>query len=382
VLDARVRAVLDAHWRALPASRGGGFTVPNAATYPHQWLWDSCFHAVIWAHLGEADRAIGELSALFAHQGDDGFVPHLTYWGAPDRHAALWGRRWTSTVTQPPMYGHAVAELCRRGIAVPGDLVDRAVAGLRFLLVERSWDGLPVIVHPWESGCDDSPRWDAWYASGRWTPAGAFAAKGRWVQELRLGPAGSPVGSEGFEVPSVAFAALVGFNASELASVRSLPTEVTERSAAVAEGLAAAWEPGCRTFADGGPRPSAVRTVEAQLPVLVVPDGPTVDGAFAQLHDPSAFAAACGPAQVHRAEPAFDPMAYWRGPAWPQLSYLLWLAARRRGRAGDAGALRDATVRGALRSGFAEHWHPDTGEGLGAAPQSWTGLAAVMAAAP
>ena len=43
-LAARARAVLEAHWRP-----EGGYTVPHAGTYPFQWLWDSCFHAIAWA---------------------------------------------------------------------------------------------------------------------------------------------------------------------------------------------------------------------------------------------------------------------------------------------------------------------------------------------
>ena len=85
--------------------------MPNATTYPWQWLWDSCFHAVCWAHLGEGGRAVAELGNVLAHQAPDGFVPHLTYWDGADVHAGFWGRRGTSSITQPPMYGHAVAEL-------------------------------------------------------------------------------------------------------------------------------------------------------------------------------------------------------------------------------------------------------------------------------
>ena len=58
------------------------------------------------------------------------------------------------------MYGHAVAELRRRGIDVPDELAERAHAGLRFLVRERARDpesGLITVVHPWETGCDDSP---------------------------------------------------------------------------------------------------------------------------------------------------------------------------------------------------------------------------------
>jgi hypothetical protein len=412
-LAARARSVLDGHWTTpgRTATDGSpiGFTVPNAHTYPHQWLWDSAFHSIIWAHLGDADRAVAELTAAFAHQADDGFVPHLTYWSAPDQHAGLWGRRWTSAVTQPPMYGHALAELRRHRITVPAELVAAASAGLRFLLVERDrGDGRVAIVHPWESGCDDSPRWDAWYPGGRWSPAAGHERKGAWMRAVRLGPGGSPRGSDAFEVASAGFGALVAFNAAELASVAPLDDDLARRAAAVVAWLTRSWDDGRRTFADvalqgaraagsgragaraaGSGRAGAraagsggTRVLEALLPLLVLPDdGPGVDDAFGQLHDETALGGACGPAQVHRGEAAFDPVGYWRGSAWPQLSYLLWIAARRGGRARDAAALRDATVCGAVCSGWAEHWHPDTGAGLGAIPQSWTGLAAVMAAA-
>jgi hypothetical protein len=385
-LAARARAVLEAHWHPLgrptAGAVAGGFTVPNAATYPQQFLWDSCFHAIIWAHLGVPDRAVAELAAVFAHQADDGFVPHLTYWDEPDRHADLWGRRWTSALTQPPMYGHALAELHRRGVAVPAELAAAAAAGLRFLLVERDrGDGQVVIVHPWESGCDDSPRWDPWYPGSAWDRDDGYALKGRLVAGLRRSPVGSPVGGD-FEVASAAFGALVAFNVAELATVAPVG-DLAPRAAAVAAHLERSWDAARHTFADTarrgavGPEPPAVRVLEALLPVLVVPgDGPPVGHAFGALRDRTAFGGACGPAQVHRDEPVFDPGRYWRGPAWPPLSYLFWVAARRLGRTGDARALRDAAAHGARRSGLAESWHPDSGVAVGAVPQSWAALAA------
>jgi hypothetical protein len=41
--------------------------------------------------------------------------------------------------------------------------------------------------------------------------------------------------------------------------------------------------------------------------------------------------------------------------------------------------LAQGLISGARRSGFAEYWHPDTGEGLGARPQSWAALAVAVA---
>ncbi|NBV26756.1 MAG: hypothetical protein EBR99_05520 [Actinobacteria bacterium] len=67
---AAARSVLEANWRP------EGYTVPNASVYPFQWLWDSCFHAITWADLGEPDRARSELAHLFRTQNSEGFVPH------------------------------------------------------------------------------------------------------------------------------------------------------------------------------------------------------------------------------------------------------------------------------------------------------------------
>ncbi|MEK9637988.1 MAG: hypothetical protein VW060_13070, partial [Acidimicrobiaceae bacterium] len=140
-----------------------GYTAPNTVVYPWLWLWDSCFHALIWADLDRPDRAVAELGCVLELQDGAGFVPHMGYQLDPQVPVDLWGRAGSSSITQPPMYGHAVAELRRRGIDVPDELAERAHAGLRFLVRDRARDpesGLITVVHPWETGCDDSPRWD------------------------------------------------------------------------------------------------------------------------------------------------------------------------------------------------------------------------------
>lgn len=121
-----------------------------------------------------------------------------------------------------------------------------------------------------------------------------------------------------------------------------------------------------------------MRTLDALLPVLVVDDAPAISAAFADALDDRAFGGKFGPAAVHRDEPTFDGSAYWRGPAWPQLTYLLWVAARQHDDAATAEGLAARLIAGATQSGHAEYWDPDTGQGLGAPLQSWTALAAVM----
>ena len=373
-LAAAARRVLDAAWREDAA---GGFCVPNATTYPWQWLWDSCFHSVVWAHLGD-ERAVRELRSALSTQADDGFVPHLRYGDGPYPHEDLWRRQRASTITQPPMYGHALAVLARHGVPVDDELVDRAQRGLAFLLHRRrrSHAGLVELCHPWESGCDDSPRWDDTVPGGR-TPAAWYEHKGRLVGTIDRSPVGSPIHNPSFAVGSVGFSALVAWNAIELTTATGDGELVGPANELVA-AIDARWEPDLSTWVDDGPTEAGsgrIRTLDALLPALVAPR-PEVFGA---LVDPEAYGAPCGPRGVHRAEPSYEPGAYWRGSAWPQLTYVLWLAATSAGSADAGSALVRSMVTGVDRSGFAEHWVADTGEGLGAAPQTWSALAAVMA---
>ncbi|MEL7206712.1 MAG: hypothetical protein AAGK32_00510, partial [Actinomycetota bacterium] len=357
-----------------------GYTSPNLETYPWQWLWDSCFHALVWNHLGRPDRAVVELSSALEPIDGDGFVPHMRYPSDPEFAAEFWGRSATSSITQPPMYGHELAELHRAGVELDVGLLDRASNGLRFLLERRSRTaGLVTVVHPWETGCDDSPRWDHW-SPGAYDRDRFRALKGELLGSVERTEAGAPVGNPAFAPGSAGFNALVAFNAIELASVtgdHALASAATELVSALTDR----WDDETSSWVDAGPHAATsgrCRTADSLLGVLVVDDERTIDAAFAELADPASLGGDFGPAGVDRREAAFDPDAYWRGPCWPQLAYLLWLAAVRRGRTEDADRLATTTRRGAHESGLAEYWNPDTGRGGGATPQSWATLALLL----
>lgn len=353
----------------------GGFTVPSPTTYPQQFLWDSCFHSLIWAELGDR-RAVTELESLFSRQHESGLVPHMGYAEHPETSEELWGVRGSSCITQPPMFGHALAELVRRGWDVPGDLLESAVSGLAYLLRTRRdpETGLCQIWHPWESGMDDSPRWDAWAPAERSEEAW-MEAKVRLVRSLPRGPAGFPSGPGDFAVPSVGFSSLVAFNALELDSVGvdSLSDDVH----ALSRALEPRFDADLGLWTDptpGSPQSGRSLTLDGLLPLLVLDDPPVGLGA---VLSPREFGGPFGPSYVHREDPAFAAGVYWRGDVWPPLTYLLALAARRRGWRDEADTLVRQLVAGAEVSGLAEHWHPDTGEGLGAVPLCWAGLAIV-----
>ncbi len=227
------------------------------------------------------------------------------------------------------MYAHAARQLADRGLDLPGDLVARIERALDHLwATRRAQDGLLSCFHPWEVA-DDSPRWDSWGHQpfdrfGSWR-----ARKLELVAALEIDDEGAAVGSSRFVVGSVAFNAMVGFNLVELAALTGA-SRWAARARSLTDAIEERWDPGLRTWIDaaaGDPPSARVRTVDALLPVLVSGDVERCDAAWAQIVDATAFAAPFGPTGVHRGEPSFDPDGYWRGAAWPQLCYLLWVAA-------------------------------------------------------
>ena len=92
----------------------------------------------------------------------------------------------TSGITQPPLHARAALELYRNAGDPEASLrfLRRLYPGLRaqheYLARHRdpTGTGLPVIVHPWESGLDNSPVWDRDLADLR-IPAGSVKANTR-----------------------------------------------------------------------------------------------------------------------------------------------------------------------------------------------------------
>jgi hypothetical protein len=276
------------------------------------------------------------------------------------------------------MYGHMLRVLHGEGMNVDS-LIEQATAGIRFILRDRSIEsGLVNVVHPWETGADDSPRWDSWSADGaggRWRDE-----KDRFVTSLNVNHFGSSVSNPLFCVAPSSFNALVAFNALEIASMANdsnLNNEALELTQAIDEH----YDPGLLTWADTAPDgsvTSVIRTLDALLPVLVSPHAKRVDQALQLTLDPQAFGAPFGPCGVDKREPTFNANTYWRGAAWPQLTYLFFVAASRSGNVKVREMLARNAIRAAIRSNFSEFLNPITGSGLGASLQSWACLPIVM----
>ena len=379
-LRVEVRSLLEAHWD--PAR---GYCVPNPTTYPHLWLWDSCFHAIVWAYL-EDQRAVTELESTLAGQLPGGLVPHMRYGGEPP-DTFLGPLESTSSLVQPPMFGHAIRVLQQCDMQVSDRTLAQARRGLEWLWHNRrTEEGLLFVIHPWEAGNDHSPRWDDWGAPGRTPTDYDRSARTAWnkqlMKDVTFADDGAAVGSSRFVACPAGFNAYTAVNLAELGDAldddelrgwsRELADAVDARLWAPDEGL---WLDGAVV---GGGRSVRTPISDGIMAALVTTDPDKARRALDQLDEPGRFAAPFGPANVARSHPAYDPGMYWRGAAWPNLNYLLWLALRRWNRAEAAEALAEMTLAGARTSGWAESWNAETGAGCGARPQSWTGLVLPM----
>jgi hypothetical protein len=159
----------------------GTFTVPNGGLYPHQWLWDSCFIAIGQANY-DVHRAEIEIKSLFKGQWSNGMMPsivlrHDNHINPPghDRHDNIW-RSWlnpyapsdfaTSGITQPPMLAEAITRIGAKMNKHDRRLWYKQVFhGLvdyhKWLYQERDphGEGLVLLIHPWETGLDNTPPW-------------------------------------------------------------------------------------------------------------------------------------------------------------------------------------------------------------------------------
>ncbi|GAB3537730.1 trehalase family glycosidase [Arthrobacter tecti] len=379
-LTDQVRTLLEAHW-----DKGRGWSVPNPNIYPHLWLWDSCFHAVIWGTLGD-ERALVELNAVLDAQLPGGMIPHMRYGGEP---ADTWlgPLPASSSLTQPPMFGHAVKVLLERGLAPSSDILARARKGLDWLWDHRrTEDGLIYIVHPWEGGNDHSPRWDDWGAPGRTPENYSRPARTAWnkdrMRDLSFADDGAARWSSTFVTCPASFNAYVAFNLAELGTALG-DGQLTERARLLGATMdELLWDEEEQLWSDravvGGGPSTRIPTSDGVMGALVTADRAKAEAALNQLEDPARFGSDYGPTNVARTHPSYDPGTYWRGTAWPPLSYLFWLAELRWERSDAADRLAERTLRAARTSGWAEYWNPETGEGLGAIPQSWTGLVLAM----
>lgn len=160
----------------LEKNQRGDYTVPAEGLYPHQWLWDSCFIAIGLAEY-DIPRAQKELRSLLRGQWSNGMLPNMIF-AEGDNHKRdrnIW-QSWrnpyapdhvtTSGITQPPMLAEAVVRIGSKLKTIERrswyqDMYPALLSYHEWMYAERDPhnEGLVLLIHPWESGLDNSPPW-------------------------------------------------------------------------------------------------------------------------------------------------------------------------------------------------------------------------------
>ena len=402
----------------------GTSTIPSHGLYPHQWSWDSAFIAIGLRHLSPL-RAQTELETLLAAQWGDGRIPHIVfnpsvpldaYFPSPDfwrsstagRAAGAPRTVQTSGIVQPPVHAlaawlvHCADPGLSRARGFLTRVYPRLAAWHRYLLHRRDLGGggLASVVHPWEQGMDNSPCWDAPLSRITPAPARSFrradldhgAAEDRptdldYGRYVRLATdyrdAGYADGASEFAVEDPSFNALLIASEHALARIAGELGAVATARHARAERLTAAlvdrlWDPAsgmflCRDLRNGALIPE--RSVSGLVPLLLPGLPRDITAALLRTLRGPHFGLGGDTRLVPSYDllgEAFDPHRYWRGPAWFNTSWLLERGLRMHGRQAAADTLREAILRTADDSGFAEYVDPFTGEACGATGFGWT----------
>ncbi len=426
----RVVSLADEARRILRRNDTGTFIKPSPQQYPHQWNWDAALIAIGLATF-DIPRAQAEVRKLLEGQWRDGMVPHILYFDGPSDYFPtpdFWGTDrspnapavQTSGLTQPPVLTTAVRAIYERDedkTAAPKfvrEVYPKLLAWHRWFHTARDPEGtgLIAIIHPWESGMDNSTRFAE--ALARVFPTDVPEYERRDRQHVAADE--RPVSGDydrfmylirryreaawdaqtlyqtaPFCVQDTFTSAILGRADEDLLVLakrlgepsdeiegwlgrtqRAFDTRLWDEDAGLyydfdlrsGQGVR---ENTCATFlplyAGLASHTQAARLVETHLlnPDEYAPDEHT------RYFLPSAA----------KNSAYFEPKRYWRGPVWLNINWLLVQGLRRYGYAEVADTVTAHTLELIERGSFAEYYDPRDGTPCGAREFSWSAALAL-----
>jgi Mannosylglycerate hydrolase MGH1-like glycoside hydrolase domain len=383
------------------------FVCPSTGTYPFQWLWDSCFHAIVLSHF-DRERARSEIRSLLANAQPDGFVAHVTFWQREAYEAMLatysiaYRTPYLSDCIQPPVLAEAVYAASRGegGSAFLDEVLPKTRRFFDWLdrMRDPDRDGLMATLQPDESGLDHTPKYDAYLGitgselaqfTAAWERvAGPYADVGRDHERM--------FALDRFVMEDVLVNAIYGENQRVLAALLrergddAGAAEMDRRADRTTASLVAkCWDEDRGLFFDLAGRreePQRVNTVSSLMP-LVLRDLPPsfAESLAAHVESPREYAAPFPVPSVAMNESSYrkaraEERLVWRGPTWINTNWYVARGLRRHGREDLARTIEDRSAALVEQSGFREYYDPVSGEGFGAHGFSWTALALDMLA--
>ena len=401
----------------LRANDRGGYTVPNGRVYPFQWNWDSAFVALGFDTF-DRDRAWQEVETLFKAQWADGFVPHIIFWvddagyfPGPDVWAAGEKGIRTSGITQPPVAATVVRRLWDSAVAA-GDaaafrpraerLFGQLVDWHRWFATYRDPEGRGVVVamHPWETGRDNAPEWDApgelidISGVGDYTrrDTGHLDAKmrptkleyDRYLALVQYGraqgwdhakiAAGNP-----FKVADVGLSMMLLRANRDLAALGEMlgrdVAEITRWIEYAQDGIDWLWDDAKGTWCSRDlitGKASGFVTSASFLSFYAGLTDTAKDEAMLAHFERIAAKVRYMVPSLDPEEPGFQMVRYWRGPVWAVVNTMIGIGLAEAGHAAQAKRVKDDTRTMMNQTGFFEAYNPVDGSGSGGDDFSWT----------
>lgn len=310
--------------------------VPSKIHYVGVWHWDQVFHALAYRHV-DINLAEDQLRIVLDHQREDGMLPDaihdeglITHLEAPVN----------ADVTKPPIMTWAVLKMYES--AQHQDFLEEIYEPLArwnrwWMTTNRNGNGLCQYQHPFTSGLDDSPLWDA----------------------------GMPVTAPDLNT----YLVLQNQSLAEISRILGENEAATQYEQDASELLdkmiAHMWDEKAGVFwALHEEKPIKTLTPFNLLPLLIgrLPQD-IAESIVDNLTDPTLFWTPHPLPTVSPGDPSFDPMQMWRGPVWINVNYFFVEALKRIGQPALAGDLRRKTLElMMMHDNIYEYYHPFTGE--------------------
>ena len=397
-LDTRAREILRQNDR-------GGYTVPTADLYPHQWNWDSAFAALGFACF-DLERAWLELETLFGGQWPNGMVPHILFhkkdsdyfpgpdvWGAP-------GAISSSGISQPPMAATIVRRIWERDrTGYEGRmraLFQKLVEWHKWFMEWRLDDGAVCITHPWEAGRDNAPDWDQALASIEPLGVNSYSRHDNKCVDPDMRPTnqdydryiwlvnrGREVNWEeeerkkknDFRVADPAMTFILLRANRDLAAIGDLLGEdvsaIESWTTAMENGAETLWNPKLSCYDSRDANSGDWANCVSNASFLCWYAGIHREGM--RRHFNRVNRAVTYGIPSHDPESAkFDPQRYWRGPVWPVVNTLVGIGMAEAGFEREASSVREFTTELIVRNGFYEYFNPCDGSPAGGRNFTWT----------
>jgi hypothetical protein len=430
------KQILDKNWN-------GRFTIPSPTLYPHQWSWDSAFIAIGNSYY-HVERAIKEIEFLFNAQWKNGMVPHIvfngkekTYFPDADFYEAIRSDNaptniGTSGMTQPPVhaiscyYIYENSENKAKAKEFLSKIYPKLKRFHRFLMSDRDPEisGLVTILHPWESGLDDSPRWDE--PLSRINLKEKDLPKFKRLDIIAVGGASETIPSDceynkfiylielmkhdnydqkkmyqsfPFKIKDVVFSSILYVANKYMIKIANIVGEKEEDTAEIREWMSRTKQNFYKYFFPSGQNQNKLgadeqslfydydlvtrqlikkKTVASLIPIYtgLIPkeEAEVILRWITHAHF-------CGEGS-HCHVPAipstdlevsyFKPITYWRGPVWINTNWMIWLGLLKYGFKQESELIKQGVLELAENHGFREYYNPYKGQGLGGKDFSWT----------